>query len=58
MKAKEQTLVEHDLAGKKLEDLPVADADADQTAGGSGPGKREIEVSSWSFSTSVPSEIP
>lgn len=53
MKGKEQTLVEHDLAGKRLEDLPVADAEADQTAGGSGPGKREtIEISSWNFSAS------
>lgn len=44
-----------DLASEQLEDLSIADAEADQTTGGSGSVKREtIEIASWSFGASNP----
>jgi hypothetical protein len=55
MQTKPQTLEHRDLASEQLEDLPVADAEADQTTGGSGTGKREMEIHSWSFTVSNPS---
>ena len=55
MQTKPQTTEHGDHASEQLEDLSVAEAQADQTTGGSGTGQREMEIHSWSFTVSNPS---